>query len=470
MLLTPSNALLDNLVEQARSLKSEILAASHEPRDGAALYYVSPYGNDANDGLSPKTAIKSLDAVNSLEAPAGSEVLFECGGVWRGALKAKSGVTYASYGSGEKPRIYASPLDGAVTGHWREVAPDIWRYSRKLAEDCGCIVFDGGRAHAVKCCIDSSGEAPVELATRVPFSGWRDLCEDLTFFHDLGENNVSNENGGHVYLCSKEGDPKSRFSEIEFNVRHNVIQICGEGVTIDNLCVMYGGCHGIGSGTTAKLTVTNSVFSWIGGSVQFYRNGRPTRFGNAVEIYGGCDGYRIDHCYVSQIYDAGLTHQLSSGGDGDCRMNNVSYTNNLIDFCTYSVEYFLGKSSNPDASRRMTNIEIRGNIMRYCGFGWGDERPDKSAAAHIKSWDHQNHAEGFDIEDNILIRSKYMMLHIGAEKEESLPALAGNCFVQFKGGSLGRYRANPTELRPYSTEATSEEAMLGNEFYILDEE
>ena len=66
------------------------------------------------------------------------------------------------------------------------------------------------------------------------------------------------------------------------------------GAHIDNLCLKYGDCHGVGSGTNEGLTITNCEFGWIGGSIQgesiFGRN-HPTRFGNAVEIYGGCDGY-----------------------------------------------------------------------------------------------------------------------------------------------------------------------------------
>lgn len=56
---------------------------------------------------------------------------------------------------------------------------------------------------------------------------------------------------------------------------------------------------------------------------------RPTRYGNGVEIYGGCDGYTIDNCYVHDVYDAGIAHQYDmrswKGGD-PILMKNVFAT------------------------------------------------------------------------------------------------------------------------------------------------
>ena len=465
MLMSPSASLFAQLHDSSEELRRSILSTSHEPAPGKKLFYISPSGNDENDGLSPKSAWRTPGALASHRIPSGSEVLFERGGIWRGKFRAEPGVTYSSYGSGEKPRIYGSELDGAVTGHWREVAPDIWRYSRKLSGDCGGIVFDGGRKHAVKITQSFENGDPVDFVTKKPFSGFEDLTEDLTFFHDLGRERVSNDEGGRIYLCSKEGDPAERFSEIEFLTRGNIITVGGDGVTIDDLCIMYGGSHGIGSGTVRDLTVRNCVIGWIGGSLQFYRNGRPTRFGNGVEIYGGCENYTVEHNLISQIYDAGATHQLSTGGDNSCEMSRVRYLDNLIEYCTYSIEYFLGAANDPKAVRKMSDILIRDNILRYAGFGWGDQRPDKSAASHIKGWDSRNEAQDFRIEDNSLIFSRYMLLHCGFGDESWAPVVRGNTFLQYDDRELGRFGVAPTGLKPFNSPAP--ESLAGNEFYAV---
>lgn len=468
MLMTPPTALLDQLYEQTHELRRSILATNHEPSAEHTLFYVSPRGNDSNDGRSPSAPIKTLTALDQLDLPAGSEVLFERGGIWRGRINARSGVTYSSYGSGDKPRIYGSPLDGAKTGHWREIIPGVWRYSRKLTDDCGGIVFDG-----VKCGVKITQRfepdgSVVDHATGKPFAKFDDLAsfDDLTFFHDLGRESFHNDDGGRVYLRSDE-NPAARFSEIEFLTRGNVINIRGDGVTIDDLCVMYGGSHGIGSGTVKDLTVKNCVIGWIGGSIQFYRNGRPTRFGNGVEIYGGCERYRVDHCWIYQIYDAGATHQLSTGGDSDCEMIDVEYSDNLIEYCTYSIEYFLGAANDPKASRFMRDIRIKGNILRNAGFGWGDQRPDKDAAAHIKGWDSRNEAEDYLIEDNNLICSRYMMIHCGFGDEHWAPVFRSNTFLQYSGGELGRFGKSPTALMPYDGDSVTASEFAGNEFFLF---
>lgn len=467
MLIKPTTAVLEQLYDRCSDLRRSILSTSHEPSSDD-IYYISPSGDNSNDGRSPTTAWKTLDALEGYSFKKGAEVLFERGGIWRGKFKAQSGVTYSSYGSGEKPIICGSPLDGAKVGHWREVLPGIWRYSRKLCDDVGGMVFNNGSAHAIKVTqrFLSDGNI-VDNVTGEPFKGFEDLHEDLSFFHDIGHGKVSNEDGGRIYLRSDE-DPAKRFFRIEFLTRGNIIQICGDDVTVDDIAVMYGGSHGIGSGTVKNLTVKNCVIGWIGGSLQFYRDGRPTRFGNGVEIYGGCEHYRVLHNYIYQIYDAGATHQLSTGGTNDCIMSDVEYSDNLIEYCTYSIEYFLGKPEN-DAVRFMSDIRIKNNILRSAGFGWGHQRPDKNAASHIKSWDSLNKASDFVIEGNDIIFSRYMMIHCGAEDESSLPAVFSNTFLQYNG-EFGRYGKSPTELKMYNSEITSDHRLFGNEFYILNEE
>lgn len=469
MLMTASTALLDSIKADTERLKNEILSSVHEIPKSKKVYYISPDGDDRNDGLSPETAWRGLGVFDTKVPEPGSEVLFERGGVWRGSFRAAAGVTYSAYGDGDKPRIYGSPFDGAIDGEWIEVMPTVYRYSEKLCDDCGCIVMNGGEFHTVKVVLNYSGDFPTDNITKRPFNGYSDLNEDLTFWHDLGGAQVHNPDGGYIYLCSKEGNPAERFREIEFLPRKNIISISGDDVTIDNLNIMYGGSHGIGSGTRKNLTVTNCVIGWIGGSLQYYRNGNPVRFGNGVEIYGGCENYLIDHCYVYQIYDAGITHQLSSGGDEDCIMKNVRYTNNLIEYCTYSIEYFLGASSRYDAVREMSDIMMSKNILRFAGYGWGNQRPDKSSPAHIKGWDHYNKTSGcFIIEDNIAECSRYMLLHCGTGDDKWNPILRGNTFLQYSGGELGRFGKNPTKLLMYENKNVLRVEFLGNEFYVIN--
>ena len=467
-------AYLEELRTERSRLEAEILSAEGVTPDGP-VYYISPDGDDLSDGLTPETAWKTPEH----PVLTGATVLFERGGVWRGGFTAQAGVTYSAYGGGEKPCIYGSPFDGAAAAGWDEVSEGVWRYRERITKDVGGIFFDGGRERAEKVTVNYENPEPVDHVTRNRFDGYRSLTEDLTFWHDLGGriecaedeicDGAETDGQGYLYLCST-ADPAERFSEIEFLMRKNVIDIVGNNVRIDNLTIRYGGAHGIGSGAVKGLHVTNCVIEYIGGSVQYYQDGRPVRFGNGVEIWGRCEDYMVDHCIIREIYDAGVTHQYS-GGDGSCTMRSIRYTNNVITNCTYAVEYFIGPSNSGKTARRyMEDVVIQGNFLGFAGSGFGSGRPDKDTPALIKSWDTLNAVKSasFIIEDNTLMVSTQNLIHICANEASSLPLLRGNVFIQEDGGMLGLYGEIPAPQEKMSEEAAAREAYAGNAFYCIE--
>lgn len=430
--------IISKLDREAEARKKEIRATPtiFDESKFSTIYYISDEGSDLNDGLTPETAIKSLTHLNSLDLKEGDCVMFRRGDLWRGQLKAKRGVTYTAYGKGEKPRIYGSPYDAAKVGRW--VATDtenVYMYDGELADDVGTLVFDEGEACALKVMIREEDGSTLHIDTREPFASYRDLKRDLEFYHDYKDQK-------RIYLCSTEGNPSERFSSIELLPKGNIVQAAHD-TTFDNLCIKYGGAHGIGCGTVRNLTVTNCELGWIGGSIQseaiFGRN-YPTRYGNAVEIYGGCENFVVSNCYIYQIYDAAITHQHQGDTDERLVMRNILYSNNLIEDCVYSIEYFLAREDTPQ-THYMENILISNNLMRRSGYGWGRQRPDKETPAHLKSWTHHiNHASNFRVENNIFDRSTHDLLNIVAAREEWLPTLNHNTYIQHRGakaGSLG---------------------------------
>ncbi len=469
MKITPlPGALKEEIEEKAARLRKEIDEAPSAPPAGGQTYYIRADGDDSADGTTPASAWKTADAPEKRGVRAGSAVLFRRGDIFRGGFLALPGVRYSSYGEGEKPVIAASPFDGAKTGSWTEVCPSVWRFSEKMKDDCGGIVFDGGAAHGLKKVVNRESGEPLDSVTREPFRGYFDLNGDLSFWHDLGGEAIRSEDGGYVYLRSETGDPARRFREIEFLPRVHGIRIGGDNVTIDGLAVMYCGAHGIAAGTVKGLTVRNSVFGWIGGGLQYYKNGRPVRFGNGVEIYGGCIDYTVERCRVFQCYDAGLTFQYSSGGADPILMDGVIFRENLIEDCVYSIEYFLGKPDGDGVNRVMRNIELSGNIMRRAGYGWGIQRPDKMTPAHIKSWDHFNRTDGeFRIEHNVFDRARHMMLHVSAGREEWLPIIRNNTYIQYGGADLGRIGPLPTSMTAFDENGTLPGCMKDETLYSV---
>ncbi len=419
------------LDKRAKKIKKNIRKTKTEVEVSGTIYYVATNGNDLNDGLTPKTPIKSISKVNSLQLNSGDAVMFRRGGLWRGHIRCRKGVTYSAYGKGNKPKIFGSPCDAAKNGKWVQTeVPNIYVYDSEISDDIGTLVFNHGKDCAFKVMkITQDDGSTIHIETHEAFANYQDLKRDLDFYHDY-------ENTKRVYLYSKKGNPAKRFKSIELLVKGNIMQAT-DSVTIDNLCIMYGGSHGIGCGTAKGLSVTNCELGWIGGSIQatniFGRN-HPTRYGNAIEIYGGCDSFLVDNCYIYQIYDAAITHQHQGNSATPLKMHNITYSNNLIEDCVYSIEYFLGKSPIDSIHHSMKNVSIINNIMRRAGEGWGKQRPDKETPAHIKSWTHYNIATNFSIRNNIFDRSTYYLLNVNASQPEYLPIFTDNVYIQYANG------------------------------------
>lgn len=447
----------------SENLKNEILTAKDQISVSGTAYYVAENGNDNNDGLSPQSPIKTIAKVNSLNLVPNDGVFFKRGDIFRGNIGGKCGVTYAAYGdpNTRKPRIYGSPENGSGAEKWSLLngTNNIWIYHQKM-RDVGVIIFNDGEKYSVKK-IPSfvNGKYVCRYNRDVEFDVKKHLEHNLDHF--CRQDKVITANGfpdinnaqnlAEVYLRCDNGNPGEVFNSIEFATKPSIISVRQNNVHIDNLAIMYGGAHGIGAGTVKDLHVTNCEIGWIGGSIQGYintpeRKGEVFRFGNGIEVYGGCDDYVCNHNYIYQCYDAGVTHQLSAGGDRDCKQKNVKYINNLIEYCIYSFEYFLGKADNERSVRFQQNILAKDNIMRFAGFGFGEQRPSPDhyfPAAHVKGWDHYNYLdENFVLENNIFDRSRNMLIHCCAEKPEWLPEFKNNTYIQYfqtEHSTFGRY-------------------------------
>ena len=411
----------------------------------APKYYVSATGDDAADGRSPAAAWRTVGRLNREKLAPGSYVLFARGGLYRGSVATCPGVTYTAYGEGAKPCLVGSPENGADPAKWeRTDNPKVWAYQIGH-NDVGALVFDGGAALTTKIVIrtDKKTGRKYNKFTGRPFESYRDLDGDLHFWHDYYKNGT-----GKVYLYSAE-NPGKRFKSIEFNVKCSGFRVGGNAdVTIDNFTVKHVGVHGVSAGTCRNLRVGNCEFGWIGGSIQaegIFGRDHPTRLGNAVEIYGGCDGYSVTNCYIWQVYDAGVTHQVNvpnSAGTKRYDQKNVLYKDNVFEKCNYSIEYFLGCPAGNES--RMENVLFEGNLAFDAGTGFCEQRPDRNTAAHIKAWFNptRNRAKNYLIRNNAFCGSKEMLLDVGAglrntDGSTSLPRLEGNVLIGRAGDAFG---------------------------------
>lgn len=448
---------LAQLDELERKRIAEIRAAKSDySKITGKKIYISVDGDDNNDGLSENTPVKTLKKGNSL-AVYGDGVLLKRGDMWRGEyIVAKSGVTYSAYGDGDKPFINISPEDGADENKWtliyenKETGALVWKFSNENMLDVGVIVINGGEGIAKKVVpffnghfYDRSDEE------KKPFT-YKNL-KNMEFFHKAdsvmsGKTKINATFArGPVFLRCDEGNPGKLFNNIEFceRVRNIMVYEGTRDVVIDNLCLKYSGFYGISLNFQVdNIRMQNLEIGWIGGGITDYGrlSGRPdvpVRLGNGIEIYGGCDGFYIDNCYVYQCYDAGITHQVSPE-KRQRRHDNVEYTNNVLTDCVYSIEYFLHCNKDYTEGREGVNIIYENNLCRRAGWGFGSLRPDVNCERHLRSWNepYGNLYSNFVIKNNIFDRATQEIAQSRAASEKYSPIYDGNTFIQGLGNAL----------------------------------
>ena len=371
----------------------------------------------------------------------GDVVLFKRGDLFRGRLSAKAGVTYSAYGEGPKPKLYRSEKNHTGADNWTVHYQDeatgtiIWKTAYTVAQDVGAIIINDGEIVGLKE-IPSYSNSKYWVRGQenvLAFDIITELNNNYEFFHDLGGTNTTAS--GYIYFRCDEGNPGELYESIEMNQKTNLIG-AASNVTIDNLCLMYFGSHGIGTGTCSNLTVTNCEIGWGGGAIQHYTNGRVVRFGNGVEIYGGLVNFTIDNNYVYEIYDAGITHQISKTSHGNYYMKDVVYSNNVLCDSTYNIEYFMSNDESSETSERfMDGVLFEDNLIRRAGYGWGQQRTD-DAPSGIKGWAHNNYGANTIIRGNIIDRcynhtgGESTLIQLGTKFNGSTAYLDGNTFIQ----------------------------------------
>ncbi len=402
-------------IEEIRNTPTTIKAA-----EGRKAYYVSNSGNDANDGLTPETAWATPEKASAAELEIGDAVYFRRGDIFRGLLVTQRGVAYSAYGEGEKPRLYGSKRDYAKEEFWDKTETEnVYVSKEAFTEDVGLIVFNNGEAWSRKKAARINGTL---------------LEKDLDMYHNTEDNNI------YLYSVS---DPNSRFDSTEICHYACIVSGNGNDVTIDNLCLKYAGVSGVDytSGKPANLTVQNCEIGWCGGSLMKAREHDPVRLGNGAGTFNTAISQTATNCYIYQVYDSGLTFQWFNNTTAfRVDMKNIRYTDNVIEYATYGIEYINAQSEEYGI---MQDIVFSGNIIANIGAGWGKQRPDRggSVTAAIKGWGGVNHSSNFLIYDNVIMTkdSYATLIHMCVDNAKNMPRVIGNIFANVRGQKFGLY-------------------------------
>ncbi len=394
-------------------------------------YYLSNAGDDKADGLTPETAKANYVAIRMNLKP-GDAVLFRRGDIFRGQINLMSGVTYAAYGEGVKPRLYGS-YDGLEREWIATSEPDIYEYTG-ITGNYSNIIFNNGEF------IGRPVQSRANLKKR-----------PLNVFL-----------GSRLTIYSPNGNPGEIFHNIEIVDGYCLMVGSGGGlkdVKLQNLCLMYTGVHFLGSlGPVYGMEIEGCIMGYCGGR-DLYRGSAGTSLGNCVEFWSVAVDINIHDNYFFQAFDAALTHQGPTNvKDGDPQVGATNYTNihyedNLCEFNTYDFEAFSCRSfemqkKSPKGTFNYNDVYIRNNITRYTGWGWGSlDRPDKNVYTVFKydatgEQDESGkcstiHVKPLYIENNIFDRSRKGVLGITTpEFNKANMILKNNQFFQPKNVNI----------------------------------
>lgn len=358
---------------QAATLRNKILDAKDSVKVKGTKYYVSSViGNDDNDGLSPEKALKTLVAAAKLPLKEGDALLLERGSVFRltNSFNLKSGITYAAYGTGNKPAVYGSAMNYAVASIWQpfEQMKNVWVLDMAFSGDVGNIVFNHGEAASNK----------IEYIYNMKQNG--------DFYYDTA--------ACKLYLYLDKGNPAKAYKDIEISPRFILFSVPtgGHDIIIDNIALKYSGNFAIRGVQLNNISVTNCEIAWIGGA--YLPNGNDV-YGNGIEV-GGISNSEFKNNWVYQIFDSGMTFQLSQGD-----AVNVTYSENLFEYCGMSGFEWWITSNIGVIDYAIKNVLFDSNIVRFTGYGWiyGTKRGARHIQGPFQTQDYKN-MENFVFSNN----------------------------------------------------------------------
>jgi len=209
------------------------------------------------------------------------------------------------------------------------------------------------------------------------------------FFHDPADK--------RLYFYS-EGNPATVYSMLEAALKRVIVRFTSShDVVVDGLTIAYTGAHGANGGGCQQGTIRNCEFLWIGGSHLYTRNDTPTRYGNGVEFWNGCEDMTVEGNYFENIYDTAMTNQ----GPGEGLVKNMVWRNNRIYRCEQAYEIWF---THPELL--VDGLFFTGNECIDSGYGWGHvQRPNKNGC-HLLAYNLKCKIGTIRYEKNILNNAK----------------------------------------------------------------
>jgi photosystem II stability/assembly factor-like uncharacterized protein len=392
-------------------------------RDNATIY-VSNSGDDSNSGTDILSPIKTITKLNTFSLYPGTNVLFNRGDLWRSPEDAyitvysgnsTANVTYGSYGTGNKPRIYGS-INASSTANWSNTTsgnPNIWNATRSFnPNEVSNIVYNESFAK-------NRSDTFAQLDTQGEF-----------FY------NATSLNFLYVYSV---GNPASVYSSINVVLQNiTILLTTKQYVIVKDLDLRYSGKEVIGGLAIKNTIVQNNTIQWGGGKYVTGTSG--LRMGDCVSFELEGNNNIIRNNDVSNCADSCLTTQAYTSA-GIRNITNATISYNSVSNCPYGIVIFSSNESN-----HFRNVSVDHNTFINIGniyANWSNVVGNRGIRIGYMPYNTSD----FNITNNIFHNYLGLAIDIGDDTTTRYKGNKPNInYNLYGGGTTNIINYNMTEL------------------------
>ena len=377
-----------------------------DAQERRCVRYLAADGNDANDGLTPTTAWRTVERLNA-GLPSGGTALLRCGDVFYGKIAVKGGIdgehrtTLTSFGDGPRPVV-------SCVKNLRD-DPKIWqakveRYNVWSMDLTNALNYTG---------IRSNDANPGFLIVDGEVKPWKHFCR-----HDVNRQWDFAGEDGRLYIYST-NNPALLAHDIRVAVNVHGIRLSSH-TAVSNIAVKATGAHGMCAGwsstPTVDVRISDCSFENIGGSELVNFGEYRVRYGNGVEFGSNCADAIVERCEFRGIYDVAFTMQGSPSvlGWSDMHMRNCT-----IEDSSQAFEIWC-KAAPPGMGFR--RCSFTGNRTVNVGGGWGAlTRPNRSVATPLLLYRMETDTVDITVSGNVFENAPLGLIYVLGGRD-ALPA------------------------------------------------
>ncbi len=453
-------------------------------------YYVSPNGDDSNDGLTPETAWKTTEGANwrvwDGTIKGGDAVFFERGGIFRMTMDASSlflcsNVTYSAYGEGAKPVFTVAQENSAREECWQlyydKDGKKIWKFYKELLQTEGIVFDDTDFAKRVWEWPTKKGWEAVEMITYDPVDGTTypinpfclngikgtgvypsvedNLKENLTFIcrtdisditypYDWIVDTQPGNGSPHkwsLYLRCDEGNPGALYNDVEviapkvggFYHLFNAFEMTG--FVLDNISIKYYCDSAVFAhlDKSRDIVIQNCTVEWGGNRLHNTVSEEPTTEYSFIGdgIYGVAANSVIKDNYMRHSSN-GCTFEIIM--DYQMKHKNLgtyTCTGNVMENCAQAVRTYL--IHEMDVNVRFEEVRIEDNYLLYSGDSLNNGNFVPPCALDVGG--NYRFSDKITVSNNVIVGSTLALMRLPDPAHQKVD-FSNNAFVQERGKPL----------------------------------